>query len=266
MTTAVDTASRWTCDGCGVSVSWTGGEQRPLPESWAFADENCICLKCRRERAAESAVADLPERQPRGAGQDAPRQPDRVRGAPHPRQADNTIARACRSSAVAVAAARRGERSSPSRRTPTSPVAQMSSVQIGFALALVAALMANLASLLKHRGCQRVAPVLLRQPLQSIRGLAGSRWFAAGWGLAALAWLVHVAALSMAPISLVQACLAGGAVTLAVMSQGLFGERVARRQWLALLLGAAGLALLALTVPHFSGSHSQLLAGRDPRL
>ena len=32
-----------------------------------------------------------------------------------------------------------------------------------------------------------------------------SRWFAAGWGLAAVAWLIHVAALSMAPISLVQA-------------------------------------------------------------
>jgi drug/metabolite transporter (DMT)-like permease len=137
----------------------------------------------------------------------------------------------------------------------------MGSVQIGFALALIAALMANLASLLKHRGCQRVAPVRLRQPLQSARGLAGSRWFAAGWGLAAFAWLIHVAALSMAPISLVQACLAGGAVTLAVMSQGLFGERVARRQWLALLLGAAGLALLALTVPHFSGSHSSFSLG-----
>lgn len=132
----------------------------------------------------------------------------------------------------------------------------MGSVQIAFALALVAALMANLASLLKHRGCQRVAPVHIRRPLRSARGLAASRWFAAGWGLAALAWLIHVAALSMAPISLVQAVLAGGAVTLAVMSQGLFGETVARRQWLALLLGSAGLALLAVTVPQFHGSHS----------
>ena len=132
----------------------------------------------------------------------------------------------------------------------------MTSIQIGFALALAAALMANLASLLKHRGCQRVAPIHFRRPIQSARGLAGSRWFAAGWGLAAFAWLVHIAALSMAPISLVQAVLAGGAVTLAVMSQGLFGDPVARRQWMALLLGGAGLALLAVTVPHFKGSHS----------
>jgi drug/metabolite transporter (DMT)-like permease len=129
-------------------------------------------------------------------------------------------------------------------------------MEVGIALALVAALMTSLASLLKHRGCNRVEPVRLRQPLRSVRTLARSRWFAAGWGLAAVAWLVHVAALSLAPLSLVQAVLAGGAVTVAVMSQRLFGDPVERRQWLALLLGGSGLVLLALTVPHFSGSHS----------
>ncbi len=133
----------------------------------------------------------------------------------------------------------------------------MGSVETGIALALVAALIANLASLLKHRGCQRVAPIQIQRPLRSARELAQSRWFAAGWGLAAAAWLLHVAALSMAPISLVQAVLAGGAVTLAVMSQRLFGDRIERRQWLALLMGGAGLALLAVTVPHFGDSHSQ---------
>ncbi len=137
----------------------------------------------------------------------------------------------------------------------------MSSVQTGIALALAAALMTNLAALLKHRGCQRVAPVHLRRPLRSARRLAASRWFAAGWGLAAAAWMVHVAALSMAPISLVQAVLAGGAVTLAVMSQRLFGDPVERRQWLALILGGCGLALLAVTVPQFSGSHSEFALG-----
>jgi drug/metabolite transporter (DMT)-like permease len=133
----------------------------------------------------------------------------------------------------------------------------LGSVEIGIGLALVAAVATNLASLLKHRGCQRVPPVALRSPLQSVRGLARSRWFAAGWGLAAAAWLIHVAALSMAPISLVQAVLAGGAVTLAVLSQRLFGDAVGRRQWLALLLGGAGLALLVLTLPSFEGDHSQ---------
>jgi drug/metabolite transporter (DMT)-like permease len=129
-------------------------------------------------------------------------------------------------------------------------------VEIGIGLAAAVALMTNLASLLKHRGCQHAQPVHIGRPLASLRGLAASPWFAAGWGLAALAWLVHVAALSLAPISLVQAVLAGGAVTLAVLSQRLFGQRVERRQWLALALGGGGLALLAATLPHFHGSHS----------
>jgi drug/metabolite transporter (DMT)-like permease len=134
-------------------------------------------------------------------------------------------------------------------------------VQIGIGLAFAAALLTNLASLLKHRGCHRAAPVRLQEPLRSARGLASSPWFAAGWGLAAVAWLVHVAALSMAPISIVQAVLAGGAVTLAVMAQRVFGDAVEPRQWLALLLGGAGLALLVLTVPHFSGDHSGFEVG-----
>lgn len=134
-------------------------------------------------------------------------------------------------------------------------------MQIGIGLAVAAALLTNLASLLKHRGCHRAAPVSLRNPLRSARGLARSPWFAAGWGLAAVAWGVHIAALSMAPISIVQAVLAGGAVTLAVMAQRIFGDPVEPRQWLALLLGGAGLALLVLTLPHFKGSDSSFTVG-----
>ncbi len=134
-------------------------------------------------------------------------------------------------------------------------------MQIGIGLAVAAALLTNLASLFKHRGCHRTAPVRLQEPLRSARNLASSPWFAAGWGIAAVAWFVHVAALSMAPISIVQAVLAGGAVTLAVMAQRVFGDAVEPRQWLALLLGGAGLALLVLTVPHFSGDHSGFEVG-----
>jgi len=130
-------------------------------------------------------------------------------------------------------------------------------VEIGIALAVAVALMTNLASLFKHRGCQRTQPVRFSRPIATIQNLARSRWFVAGWGLAALAWLIHIAALSMAPISLVQTVLAAGAVTLAVLSQRLFGDSVEPRQWLALILGAAGLALLVATLPHFNGSGSE---------
>jgi drug/metabolite transporter (DMT)-like permease len=129
-------------------------------------------------------------------------------------------------------------------------------VEIGIGLAVLVALATNLAALLKHRGCQEARAVQIVRPLAALRDLAHSRWFVAGWGLAALAWLAHVAALSMAPISLVQAILAGGAVTLAVLSQRLFGHPVGRRQWLALTVGAVGLVLLVVTLPRFHGSDS----------
>src|SRR5690349_8488888 len=129
-------------------------------------------------------------------------------------------------------------------------------MEIGIGLAAAVALMTNLASLLKHRGCQSARQVRLGSPVESVRGLLASPWFLAGWMLAAVAFLTHVAALSMAPISLVQAVLAGGAVSLAVLSQRLFGDRIERRQWLALAFGGAGLALLALTLPEFHGTRS----------
>jgi drug/metabolite transporter (DMT)-like permease len=133
-------------------------------------------------------------------------------------------------------------------------------MEIGIGLAVAVALMTNLASLLKHRGCQDARDVEIGKPLAGLRDLANSRWFVAGWGLAALAWGAHVVALSMAPISIVQAVLAGGAVMLAVLSQRLFGDPVGRRQWLALTVGAAGLVLLVVTLPSFHGSDSNFSA------
>jgi drug/metabolite transporter (DMT)-like permease len=130
-------------------------------------------------------------------------------------------------------------------------------MEIGLGLAVLVALLGNVASLLKHRGCQRAKTVRLRQPLAGLRGLVDSPWFVGGWGLAAVAWLIHVAALSLAPLSLVQAVLAGGAVTLAVISQRVFGDPVERRQWLAVVLGAAGLCLLVATLPQIHGAHSE---------
>jgi drug/metabolite transporter (DMT)-like permease len=134
-------------------------------------------------------------------------------------------------------------------------------MEIGIGLAVAVALMTNLASLLKHRGCQQSRSVCSGNKRSGFRDLASSRWFVAGWLLAGVGWLAHVAALSMAPISLVQGVLAGGAVMLAVISQRFFGDRVERRQWLALTLGAVGLVLLVVTLPKFHGSDSNFSTG-----
>lgn len=101
------TAPKWTCDRCGVSVSRLDGASVPLPETWVTAADGNFCLTCRRERAGEAALEAAPadstndtRMKVRRAGLlefEVRRAPDR---------ADNAIAKACHTSASAVARAR----------------------------------------------------------------------------------------------------------------------------------------------------------------
>lgn len=129
-------------------------------------------------------------------------------------------------------------------------------LHLGILLALTCAFATNLGFFYKHRGACAVAPVDIRYPLRSARALFSSRWFAAGMGVAALAWLLHVAAMALAPLSVVQAVLAGGIVLVAVMAERLFGFEVGRRQWLGLGFTAVGLVLLGVTLPAAQGAHA----------
>jgi drug/metabolite transporter (DMT)-like permease len=70
------------------------------------------------------------------------------------------------------------------------------------------------------------------------------------------AWLLHVAALVFAPLSVVQAVLSTGVVVLAVMADRIFGFNVGGRQWLGVGMTAIGLVLLVTTLPAATGTHS----------
>jgi drug/metabolite transporter (DMT)-like permease len=130
-------------------------------------------------------------------------------------------------------------------------------VQIGLLLALVCAFATNLAFLWKHRGAVAAPDVDMRHPLGSAAALFRSKWWAIGFGVALVAWVLHVAALALAPISLVQAVISGGLVFLAVLADRWFGFELGRREWLGVGLTALGLAFLGLTVETGStGSHS----------
>ena len=122
-------------------------------------------------------------------------------------------------------------------------------VQLGILLALLSALTANLGFLLKHRGACAAPDVSMRHPLRSAVGLFKSKWFAIGMLVALVAWIFHVAALAMAPLSLVQAVLSGGLVFLTVLADRFFGYSVGPRQWAGVGLTALGLCLLAVTLP-----------------
>jgi drug/metabolite transporter (DMT)-like permease len=120
-------------------------------------------------------------------------------------------------------------------------------VILGLALALVCALATNVAFLFKHRGAVLAPPVGVRHPLRSAADLFRSRWFTLGWLVAVGAWVLHVAALALAPLSIVQAVLSGGLVFLAVLAERYFGFHLGRRQWIGLSITAAGLFVIGVT-------------------
>lgn len=126
-------------------------------------------------------------------------------------------------------------------------------VELGIILALASAAAANVAFLCKSRGAVAAPDVELRRPLRSAANLFRSRWWAIGFAVAAGAWLLHVAALALAPLSLVQAVLAGGLVLISWPAERWFGCRLGAREWVGLGLAASGLAFLAVTAS--SGSH-----------
>jgi drug/metabolite transporter (DMT)-like permease len=135
-------------------------------------------------------------------------------------------------------------------------------LNIGIMLALACAVATQLGFLYKHRGANAAPKVDIRHPLRTVRSLFASKWFAIGMGVALGAWLLHVAALAFAPLSVVQAVLSTGVVMLAVLAERLFGFEVGRRQWLGVAMTAVGLLLLVVTLPAHSGAHSSYsLAG-----
>ncbi len=131
--------------------------------------------------------------------------------------------------------------------------------EIGLILALGCALISGVALLCKHRGAVNAPDVAMSSPLRSASALFRSRWWAIGFGLAFCAWCLHVAALSMAPLSLVQATIAGGLAMLAIPARRWFGIAVSRREMAGMALCGIGLAFLALTA-----GHARSESGFDP--
>jgi drug/metabolite transporter (DMT)-like permease len=129
-------------------------------------------------------------------------------------------------------------------------------LNLGILLALGCAIATQLGFLYKHRGANEAPQVDIRHPLASGKSLFLSKWFAVGMGIACGAWLLHVVALALAPMSVVQAVLSTGVVMLAVLAERIFGFNVGPRQWAGVAMTATGLLLLIVTLPAANGAHS----------
>lgn len=125
-----------------------------------------------------------------------------------------------------------------------------SALLVGLVLAVATAVATNTAYLMKHRGAVAAPPVDMGQPLRTAADLFRQKWWTIGWGVAIVGFITHVAAIGLAPLSLVQAVIAGGLVILGVLAERFFGFKLRRRQWIGVGLVAVGMAFLGLTTSH----------------
>src|SRR3954465_934826 len=108
--------------------------------------------------------------------------------------------------------------------------------------------MSVLGFFLKHRGAVAAPAVELRRPWASTVALFRSPVYTIGCVVATTSWGFHVAALGLAPISLVQSVIAGGLLLPPGVASTVLGQSVTRREWIGVALTAAGLAFLAATL------------------
>src|SRR4051812_50179663 len=81
---------------------------------------------------------------------------------------------------------------------------------LGFGLALASSLALNAGYLLQHLGGGVAPPVDARAPVATVRGLLRTRVWVLGMGANLAGSVMHIGALALAPLTLVQAFSAGG--------------------------------------------------------
>jgi drug/metabolite transporter (DMT)-like permease len=134
---------------------------------------------------------------------------------------------------------------------------------IGLAFAFGSAVATMVGFLMRQRGADVAPDVDARHPVASVRSLFAQKAWTIGFGVAIVAWLLHVAGLNLAPLSLVQAVLASGFIVLGVAAEKWFGFHLRRREWIGIGLTACGLVLLGVTAGETktTGSHSAYALG-----
>jgi len=118
----------------------------------------------------------------------------------------------------------------------------------GLALALVSSAALNWSYLVQHGAAAELPPLRLRHPVRSLRSLFSDLTWVIGFVTGIGGWVLYVTALWLAPLSLVQATSAGGIGLLALLVQRRSGERLPRRDWIAVGVAVAGLVLLGISL------------------
>jgi hypothetical protein len=120
-------------------------------------------------------------------------------------------------------------------------------VAAGLSLALASTFALNWGFFAQHGAARRLPPLSLRRPVRSLRVLFADLSWTAGFLVGIGGWVLYVAALAFAPLSLVQAVSAGGIGVLAGLARRR-GDHVPRLHWAAVAVSGAGLLLLGISL------------------
>jgi hypothetical protein len=123
-----------------------------------------------------------------------------------------------------------------------------SEVLAGLVLAFVSAVVINLAYLREHDAVSGLPALSMRHPVHSARLLLTDRKWLVGFGMESAGFMLYVAALALAPLSLVQSIAAGGIGVLAFASARMAGRRLSRIELGGVLLSVLGLVALAISL------------------
>jgi hypothetical protein len=118
----------------------------------------------------------------------------------------------------------------------------------GLVLSFLSAIAINWAYSAQHDAVAGMPELSVRRPVETVRVLLHSRPWLVSFGVESAGWILYLAALRLAPLSLVQGVGASGIAALAVFSAHGHPSRLPLRQQLAVVAGVTGLLLLALSL------------------
>jgi hypothetical protein len=120
----------------------------------------------------------------------------------------------------------------------------------GLLLSFLSAIAINWSYSTQHDAVAGMPALSVRRPVEAVRLLLRSRAWLLSFGIEGVGWVLYIAALRLAPLSLVQGVGAAGIAALAVFSAHGHPGRLPRRQQVAVVAGVVGLVMLALSLWH----------------
>lgn len=131
----------------------------------------------------------------------------------------------------------------------------MSVLVMGLALALAASAAQGAGFLAQHIDAAERPAVTLRHPWRTLVSMLSSGWWRIGLLFAGTGFMLHLGALALAPISLVQAFVAGGLALTAPMAALVFHHKLTSAERRAIPLMALSLAGLSLGIAGTTAGH-----------